>query len=247
MAEIVHLSGSLPRLFARGAVVKICGLREPVHAQAAAVAGADLLGFIFAPARRQVTTEVARACIEAARSAVPEREVHAIGVFVDAAPGEIRKIVREADLNAVQLHGSESPEFLRHIGVPVIKTFRPRPGTTTETLIATIDPYREAPNPPKAILLDGFAAGAAGGTGARADWSLAASLNLAEGVFLGGGLDSQNVAAAIRMVRPVGVDVSSGVETDGVKDIARIEGFVQAARLAFQHEDRLPFVAHFPA
>ena len=112
MGELVPQQEQLSRLFARGRVVKIDGLREPEHAAAAAAAGADLIGFIFAPARRQVTAAVARSCIAAARAEVPGRTVLAVGVFVDASPSEMARIVQEAGIDALQLHGAEPPEFL---------------------------------------------------------------------------------------------------------------------------------------
>ena len=222
------------RLFARGAIVKIDGLREPEHAAAAAAAGADFIGFIFAPARRQVTAAVARSCIAAARAAAPERPVLAVGVFVDASPLEMARIARETGIDALQLHGAEPPESLRHLPVPALKALRPRPGTKAAHLMAEISRYRSAPLPPLGIVVDGYAEESAGGTGARADWRLAAEIGATFPIILAGGLDPDNVGAAIRQVRPLGVDVSSGVEIDGVKDASRIEAFIRAARTAFR-------------
>jgi phosphoribosylanthranilate isomerase len=232
-------SERLSRLFARGGIVKIDGLREPEHAAAAAAAGADLIGFIFAPARRQVTAAVARSCIAAARAAAPERPVLAVGVFVDAPPLETARIARETGIDALQLHGAEPPESLRHLPVPALKALRPRPGTKAAHLMAEIGRFHSAPQPPLGMLVDGFAEESAGGTGVRADWQLAAEIGTAFPIILAGGLDPDNVGAAIRQVRPLGVDVSSGVETEGVKDASRIEQFIRAARQAYQQlEDR---------
>jgi phosphoribosylanthranilate isomerase len=222
------------RLFARGAIVKIDGLREPEHAAAAAAAGADLIGFIFAPTRRQITVAVARSCIAAARSAAPERPVLAVGVFVDAPLSEMARIARETGIDALQLHGAEPPESLGQLPVPGLKALRPRPGTKAAHLTAEIDSYRSSPQPPLGILVDGYAEESAGGTGARADWRLAAEIGATFPIILAGGLDPDNVGAAIRQVRPLGVDVSSGVEIDGVKDPSRIEAFIRAARTAFR-------------
>jgi phosphoribosylanthranilate isomerase len=222
------------RLFARGAIVKIDGLREPEHAAAAAAAGADLIGFIFAPARRQITVAVARSCIAAARAASPERPVLAVGVFVDASPSEMARIARETGIDALQLHGAEPPESVGQLPVPALKALRPRPGTKAAHLTAEIDSYRSSPQPPLGILVDGYAEESAGGTGARADWRLAAEIGATFPIILAGGLDPDNVGAAIRQVRPLGVDVSSGVEIDGVKDASRIEAFIRAARTAFR-------------
>jgi phosphoribosylanthranilate isomerase len=100
--------------------------------------------------------------------------------------------------------------------------------------MAEIDSYRSSPEPPLGIVIDGYAEESAGGTGARADWRLAAEIASSHPIILAGGLDPDNVGVAIRQVRPLGVDVSSGVEIDGVKDAGRIEAFIRAARTAFQ-------------
>jgi phosphoribosylanthranilate isomerase len=236
VAEIIPHQEPLARLFARGGVVKICGLREPEHAAAATAAGADLIGFIFAPARRQVTAAVARACIAAARNSAPERTVLAVGVFVDAPPVEMTRIVEEAGIDVLQLHGDEPPDSLRHLPVPAVKALRPRPGTYAAHVVAEINRYRSSPSPPLGILVDAYTEGVSGGTGARADWRLAKEIGTAFPIMLGGGLNSLNVGAAIRQVRPLGVDVSSGVEVDGVKVVSHIEEFIRAARQAFQHQ-----------
>jgi phosphoribosylanthranilate isomerase len=235
VAEIAPNQERLSRLFARGAIVKIDGLREPEHAAAAAVAGADLIGFIFAPARRQVTAAVAQSCIAAARAAAPERPVLSVGVFVDAPPSEMARIAQETGIDALQLHGAEPPELLQQLPVPVLKALRPRPGTEAGDLIAEIGRFRSAPLPPLGILVDGYAEESAGGTGVRADWRLAAEISGSVPIILAGGLDPDNVGAAIRQVRPLGVDVSSGVEIDGVKHASRIEAFIHAARTAFRY------------
>jgi phosphoribosylanthranilate isomerase len=213
---------------------KIDGLRDPEHAAAAAAVGADLVGFIFAPARRRVTPEIAAACIAAARAASSARSVAAVGVFVDATAAEIRSVVAASGVDLVQLHGSEPPELLDEISVPALKAFRPQPGVTAADVLAEISRFHRASTPPAAVLIDGYAPDAAGGTGVRADWSLAEEIAAAFPIVLGGGLDPENVGEAIRRVRPRGVDVSSGVETEGVKNPERIEAFIRAARLAFR-------------
>ena len=219
----------------RGGVIKICGLREPEHAAVAAAAGADLIGFIFAPARRQVNATVARACVMAARESAPAG-VSAVGVFVDAPAAEIADIVLEAGLDAVQLHGSELAEMLQALPVPAIKVVTPKPGEEQDQVILAIQRFADAAMPPAAFLVDGYSAHGAGGTGARADWSLAAAVAQRRSFLLGGGLDPKNVGGAISLVRPLGVDVSSGVEIAGDKDPALITSFVAAARAAFQAE-----------
>ncbi len=225
--------GVLDEVLARKHVVKIDGLREPQHAAAAATAGADLIGFIFAPARRQVTPETAAACIAAARLSNSGRSIATVGVFVDASAAEIRSAVAESGVDLVQLHGRESPDLLVEIPVPAFKVFRPRPGTAAGALLSAIGRFQLASRPPAGFVIDGYDAGASGGSGARADWSLAAEVAAWCPIVLAGGLDPENVGQAIRRVRPRGVDVSSGVEVDGVKDVPRIEKFIREARSAF--------------
>jgi phosphoribosylanthranilate isomerase len=224
----------LIELLTRGRVVKICGLREPRHAIAAAEAGADLMGFVFATARRQVTASFARACIAAAREAEQGREVLAVGVFVDADPHQVMTIADEAGLDALQLHGQEPPESLAALSLPVIKALRPRPGEDVQHVVVAIAAYQAALRPPVAFLVDGYSPSTLGGSGHRADWQLAEAISAMNPMILGGGLDAGSVGDAIRAVKPLGVDVSSGVETEGLKDPAKIEAFVAAARSGFR-------------
>ena len=222
---------SVALLYMRGNVVKVCGIREPEHAAAAAEAGADVLGFIFAPARRQVTAELARACIQAARQAKPD--VLACGVFVNAPVAEIEATVRAAGLDLVQLSGTESPHFVASLPVPATKVFHPQPGRPVEEIVSEMGAYQRAGVPPVAFLLDAYSSKGAGGTGEKVDWFIAAEVSSRLPVMLAGGLAPENVAEAIAQVRPQGVDVSSGVETDGRKSSERIRAFVTAARAAF--------------
>ena len=233
MQELDTVHAHLRELFARGSVVKICGLRDPEHAAIAAGAGADLIGFIFAPARRQVAPETARLCIAAARKAAEGRDLFAVGVFVDAPPAEVVRTAREAGLDAAQLHGSEPPASLHQLPLPVLKALRPLPGVSAAAVMAEMDRFRSSATPPVGMLIDGYSEGLPGGTGTPADWGRAKEIGSGYPFLLAGGLDPDNVGAAIREVRPAGVDVSSGVEVDGVKDADRIEAFIGAARDAF--------------
>jgi len=212
--------------------VKIDGLREVVHAEAAAAAGADLIGFIFADARRRVTPEVARACIEAARLAAPG-PLLTVGVFVDAGAEEMNETAERAGLDLLQLHGGEPPALLKELWRPVLKALRPPAGTSAATVMAEMERFAAVGNAPIAFLVDGYAAGVAGGAGVRADWGLVGEVARAFPVMLAGGLRVENVAEAVVNVGPLGVDVSSGVERDGVKDVGLIEAFVREARRGF--------------
>jgi phosphoribosylanthranilate isomerase len=157
-----------------------------------------------------------------------------VGIFVNATAAEIDQVAVEAGIDLVQLHGSETPAFAQHLPAPTIKVLRPRPTTRPEEILTEMEKFRTADRPPLAIMIEGYSDRAAGGTGTSADWALAAKINVAQPIMLGGGLDAVNVGEAIREVHPLGVDVSSGVETEGIKDPAKIEAFILAARAAFR-------------
>jgi len=222
------------RRFAQGGLVKICGLREPEHAAAAAAAGADLIGFVFAPARRRVTPEQARRCIAAAREAGgASTPPLAVGVFVDASAEEIADTALRAGLDLVQLHGDEPPGFAATLPLPAVKALKPPPAAETDETTATASACLIGDPAPVALLIDGFHPSSAGGAGVQANWTLAAAVAKRSPMLLAGGLTPGNVGAAIQMVKPLGVDVSSGVEIDGAKDSRLIAAFVGEARAAF--------------
>jgi phosphoribosylanthranilate isomerase len=213
--------------------VKICSLREIEHAQYVINAGADMFGLIFVPGvRRQVTVERGAEIAAAVRSRANGQSPRAVGVFVDASPEEINRTARLAGLDLAQLQGNEPPEMLSEIDLPVIRAIRPRPDQTVADVRIVLESYLRASRPPVAFHFEGISAGH-GGEGARADWELVGELARDYPVILAGGLSPENVAGAIAAVRPIGVDVSSGVETDGVKDPAKIAAFARAARSSF--------------
>ncbi|MGH2561056.1 MAG: phosphoribosylanthranilate isomerase [Thermomicrobiales bacterium] len=214
--------------------VKICGLRTPKHAGAAALAGADLIGFVFADDRRRVTPDEAAASIKAARMAAGCRRLIAVGVFVNESAETINAVVETAGLDLVQLQGDEDPGMIGELSRPVVKALRLPPGGTVRDAEETIARYQDTRNSPVAYLIDGYDPSHYGGQGVRADWDLAKELAHGHPVMLAGGLDGVNVGQAIRHVQPHGVDVSSGVEIDGVKDIAKITAFVDAAKSEFK-------------
>lgn len=151
-----------------------------------------------------------------------------VGVFVDDDPARIREIVDAVRLDAVQLHGSEPPEYVSALLLPVIKAIRVKDASSLHVL----RDYRV-----RAFLLDTYDASALGGTGATFDWTLAARAAQTHRVILSGGLTPGNVADALTRVRPYGVDVSSGVETNGRKDHGKIRAFIRRVReWDFQHE-----------
>jgi phosphoribosylanthranilate isomerase len=206
-------------------IVKICGLRTIEHALAALEAGADLLGFIFAPARRQVSPAEVAAIGAAVRAAPGGDRVGLVGVFVNEAPGRMAAIAAECGLDALQLSGDEDPRFTGALpqGQAILKAIR-LTGSDVEQRWLDTQGAR--------LLVDAHVPGAYGGAGAVADWERAAELARHRAIVLAGGLTPDNVGAAIGRVRPWGVDVSSGVEIDGEKDSTRIRAFVAAVRAA---------------
>ena len=229
--------------------VKICGLRQPQHARVAIDAGADLLGIVFAPSRRQATVDEGRAIrvevgprIEVVDS-TPDAFATAIdtarrqpqpllvGVFAGQSPDEINRIAVSVDLDIVQLSGGEHPSIAARIQRPVIRTVHVPADTPDATLAAETALADAQVNPPTVTHLDTKSA-EGGGSGESFDWSVAEAIAPRRDFLMAGGLDPDNVARAISQVRPWGVDVSSGVETDGVKDPTKIQSFLAAARAA---------------
>ncbi|MDR7866870.1 MAG: phosphoribosylanthranilate isomerase [Sporomusaceae bacterium] len=199
-------------------IIKICGITTVDAACAARDAGADLIGFVFAPGRRRISVDAA---------AVIARQVGGIarvGVFVNQPLAVVQDTARRCCLDYVQLHGGETPAYCRAVGWPVIKAVPVGPG---------FDPAAAA-YPAEYILLDTLVPGQAGGTGLAFDWRQAGSLATAlpAPYLVAGGLTAANVGEAIRILSPAGVDVSGGVETAGAKDAAKIHQFVAAARAA---------------
>ncbi len=204
---------------ARGVRVKICGVTRLEDALAAARLGADALGFNFWPrSKRFVAPEAAGAIV---RRLPPG--IATFGVFVDPTRDEVLAAIAASGVGVAQLHGDESPALCVSLPVPVVKGIR----VASSRALAQLASYEV-----RAFLLDSASAGY-GGSGALCDWSLAAAVARELPVLLAGGLSPENVAEAVRTVRPLGVDVASGVESAaGVKDVARMEAFIRAAREA---------------
>jgi len=186
--------------------VKICGITTLRAALAAAHAGADALGFVFAPSPRQISPQEAKKLIQALPPFIIK-----VGVFVNLPLKEVEDIASYCNLDFIQLHGSEPPEYCRLLRQKhrIIKAFQVKNGVSE----ALIDTYSV-----DAVLLDTYSPSRAGGTGKSFDWILAQNLKLAPPLILSGGLTPENVREAIALVKPYAVDVSSGVETNGKKD-----------------------------
>lgn len=201
--------------------VKICGITNLNDARIAVKAGADALGFVFyAPSKRYVTPEVAG---EIVRALPPF--VTTVGLFVNAEPAFVDTVLDQVPLDLLQYHGDESNDECLRTGRPFIKALRMKPGLD---LMQAFDAYPDA----RGILLDAYRSGVPGGTGEVFDWALIPA-EIAELITLAGGLGPSNVAEAITAVRPYAVDVSGGVEASpGIKDVAKVSAFIQAARSA---------------
>jgi phosphoribosylanthranilate isomerase len=203
--------------------VKICGITNSGDALAAVDAGANLLGFNFYEKSPRYITPTEAAKI---RAQLPRR-VKAVGIFVNPLSADVIALRKSLNLDAVQLHGDESPDFVADIAAaaPVIKAFRVEP----EFPLATLDEYAGA----FAFLFDAAHTDQYGGTGRTTDWDVARRAALSHRIILAGGLKIENVAAAVRIVRPYGIDVASGVESSPrKKDHERLREFIQQVRRA---------------
>jgi phosphoribosylanthranilate isomerase len=213
--------------------VKICSLRQPEHAEWVVAAGADLFGLIFAESRRQVRVREAKAIVRrASESAGPGRPL-AVGVFVDQTADEVNRVADQVGLDLVQHHRPELLSPAARIERPVLLAYRTAPGVDATDIVKEVEEIREAGGQIAAVLIDGFKDGTHGGAGVLANWQIAAEVAIQVPVMLAGGLQAENVSAGISTVRPHGVDVSSGVEVDGIKDRERIAAFVRAAKQGF--------------
>jgi len=190
--------------------VKICGITSVADGQAAAEAGADLIGLMFyEPSPRYVSLD--------------PPEVQRVGVFVNPTTELVRRAIGECQLNLLQFHGDEPPDFCTQFGLMSLKAFRIRDAASLDAL-----PNYETDG----YLLDAYSPEARGGTGEKFNWDLAVEAQkFGKPIFLAGGLTPANVAAAVKQVQPFAVDVSSGVESvPGKKDPAKVKAFIQAAR-----------------
>jgi phosphoribosylanthranilate isomerase len=210
--------------------VKICGIRDKTHALAAVEAGTDFIGLVFAPSKRQVTPTKAREIASAVKKSSDATKV--VGVFVNAPASQVNEIADFCALDCVQLSGDESWEYCREVVEPVIKAIRIGQQSPAELYAELSAGGQLLPQQRFIALLDSQVEGKYGGTGEIFNWNLAQQVAKSFPVIIAGGLDSKNVAKLIETVRPWGVDVSSGVETGGVKDIAKIKAFIEAVRKA---------------
>ncbi len=201
--------------------IKICGITNEEDALAAARFGADALGFIFAPSPRRIAPEKARQIIKA----LPPL-VQTVGVFVDEDLGEVSSVAEMCGLDILQFHGSESADYCDSFDHRVIKAVRLRNRQDIKSL-AKYDGVVQA------LLLDTYLPDKLGGTGMTFNWEWALEAGKYGRIILAGGLNPENVAAAISIVKPYGVDASSSLEqSPGVKDHEKVMQFIAEVRKA---------------
>lgn len=196
--------------------VKICGITRLEDALSAVEHGADAIGLVFyEPSPRYVTIGQAK---EIAKQ-IPAF-VTIVGLFVNAEPAYINQVITEVGLDLLQFHGDETPEECARYSLPFIKAIRVKSDTN-------LVQYAKEFSAAKGLLLDTYTEGVAGGTGHVFDWTLIPA-HLDKPVILAGGLNTDNVAKAIKQVQPYAVDISGGVESaKGIKDAAKIAAFMQ--------------------
>lgn len=202
--------------------IKICGITREEDALYSASAGADFLGFIFVPSTpRHIEPEKAAAIVARVRESGEAPEF--VGVFRDASSEYMREIAALVGLDLVQLHGNETDEDVRNVALPTMKTLR-----VGDTLPDT----HSTPNAAW-LLFDTYDERRPGGTGRRFDWSLLALYDRSKPFFLSGGINPDNVASAVSLVRPDAIDLSSGVESEpGIKDHSKLARLFERVRRA---------------
>lgn len=211
--------------------IKICGMRTAEAAQVAAESGVDYMGFVFVEGvRRQLAVSEGEALISSYRASTgDEAGPQVVGLFRNQDADWVNGLAQKLGLDRVQLNGEEDDSYSLSMNRPVIRQIRIRPETTRAELSETVQKQLDVG---RIVLLDKYDAKVPGGSGMSFDWSVAEGIAEREGVLLAGGLTPENVGDAIRQLNPWGVDISSGVETDGQKDRAKIRAFVQAVRAA---------------
>lgn len=208
--------------------VKVCGLTSVTEALACARAGADWVGLNFHPGSpRRVDPETAAEIV----AALPP-SCEAVGLFVDRPPGFVAETAESVGLKVVQLHGSEPPDDLTALGhLVLVRAFRIGDAAAVAAMADYLERAEAAGRSPDSVLIDGYAAGQAGGTGRPIAFDLLDRLPPLPRLILAGGLDPENVASRIARVRPWMVDVASGVESSpGRKDPGKVIAFLKAAR-----------------
>jgi len=202
-----------------GVTVKICGITSVEDAQAVEHAGADAVGLMFYEGSpRHIALEQAKAIVDSLSNTIVR-----VGVFVNSEESFVRQAMEICTLNMLQFHGDETPEYCARFEIMTLKAIR----VSDESSLKEMERYSA-----DGFLLDAFSENSLGGTGETFNWELAKrATKSGRPIFLAGGLTSENVAEAVKAVRPFAVDVSSGVESEpGKKDAAKVRAFVAAAK-----------------
>jgi phosphoribosylanthranilate isomerase len=210
--------------------IKICGVTDVAHIEAIAEAGADLIGVNFAPSSpRQLTPEKARAIAAEAK----KQGLLVVGIFVNIPAAEINRIVSACGLDWVQLSGDEDTHCCHQVRLPLIKAVHIAPDWDEARLLTYLEGYkRQLRHRSPIYLLDTHVEDKYGGTGKTFSWDIARRAAERYPVIIAGGLNPENVEKVVTELKPWGVDVASGVESGGVKDIKKIEAFIAAVRRA---------------
>ena len=203
--------------------VKICGLKTEEHVRAAIEAKADFIGFVFAPSKRQISVETAKTL-----AALIPPTIKKIGVVVNETSDTLHHLFTEVGLDYIQYHGDEPPAFIDEVGLPAIKAFSITEAFDWKQLNNfKVDFY----------LLDAPGSSHRGGSGKTFNWEFIKDYPIPkEKIILAGGLNAANVTEAIQITKPFAVDVSSGVEKNGLKDSNLITQFINAAKGVRQHD-----------
>lgn len=197
-------------------LVKVCGITTLEAAQVVANESADFIGFVFAPSTRQIDPLKAKEI-----SGKLPASIKKVGVFVNETKTNIELIATQVGLDYIQLHGDETAEFATSLSLPVIKALN-----VSNQLAFNLKHF-----PAEYFIIDSPGKNYRGGSGETFDWNALTEMDINfKKVFLAGGLNEHNVNSAIQTVHPIGVDVSSGVETDGKKDSLKIKQFIKQAK-----------------
>jgi phosphoribosylanthranilate isomerase len=208
--------------------IKICGIKSIEVALAAAEVGADFIGLVFASSPRQITPDLALKITAAL--AKNKTKAKSVGVFVNEKLANVKKIATDCRLDYIQLSGDEDWKYCNELGRPFIKAIKYE---NHQKALSQIEEGRKILNNSKYIvLLDTAANDKYGGTGETFAWKTAQEITEKYPVIIAGGLNPDNVGEAIKALKPWGVDVSTGVETKGVKDMKKIVNFIAAVRQA---------------
>ncbi len=207
--------------------VKICGITDVSYVEVVAEAGADLIGVVFAPSPRQVTPEKAKEIASAAK----KQGLAVVGVFVNTPASEINALTTACGLDWIQLSGDEDMDCCRQVRQQLIRAIHIAPDWDEEQLLAHLESHQmKLRYHSHVYLLDTHVEEKYGGTGQSFSWTIARRAAARYPVIIAGGLDPENVAKVVAELKPWGVDVSSGVESGGAKDIKKIKAFIKAAK-----------------